>query len=417
MRKKKFSGYLMVVLCFAFIFVHMGVINSLGVFMPVIVEENGFSTTQVSLLFSFAGIGAALTGMFITPPALKKFGPRKCMMTSTVLAAIHMLWYGLASHLVEFFISAVIAGIAIGIGIYAATGAIIGNWFVKNRMTMIGIIGAGSGLGSALFNAAIGSTIPVLGYHNTYFVLAGVVLVVGFALQIGLRSRPSDVGQEALGAELAAEASSTQKDTLPGVTFSQAKRSPSFYLVFAAGIFGNIAWTAVNMYVVTLLRSNYGLGLDVSSRYDAVLRGCMAIALIFSGKIAEKLGTRGYILYSALTLGSGALIILLTKSSIITMPVLLVITLMLLSVGGAQGSANGQILANGIFGPRDFPTIQSYLLAGLNVGLASSAFVAAPFVSDTGSVLNCFALSLFCTIMWAILSLTGAALSPYKKKK
>lgn len=247
--------------------------------------------------------------------------------------------------------------------------------------------------------------------------LAGVVLVVGFALQIGLRSRPSDVGQEALGAELAAEASSTQKDTLPGVTFSQAKRSPSFYLVFAAGIFGNIAWTAVNMYVVTLLRSNYGLGLDVSSRYDAVLRGCMAIALIFSGKIAEKLGTRGYILYSALTLGSGALIILLTKSSIITMPVLLVITLMLLSVGGAQGSANGQILANGIFGPRDFPTIQSYLLAGLNVGLASSAFVAAPFVSDTGSVLNCFALSLFCTIMWAILSLTGAALSPYKKKK
>lgn len=409
----------MVALCFIFIFVHMGVINSLGVFMPVIVRENGFSTTQVSLLFSFAGVGAAMTSMFITPTALKKFGPRKCMMTSTVLAAIHMLWYGLANHLVEFFVSAVIAGIAIGIGIYAATGAIIGNWFIKSRMTMLGIIGAGSGLGSALFNAAIGSAIPVLGYRNTYLLLGVVVLVLGFALQLGIRSRPADVGQTALGAELAAEtnAVTVRKEDLPGVTFKHALRHPSFYLVFLAGIFGNIAWTAVNMYVVTLLTNNYGLAIDVASRYDAVLRGCMAIALIFSGKIAEKIGVKGYILYAGLTLSIGALSLILTGSAIITMPVLLVITLILLSPGGAQGSANGQILANGIFGPRDFASIQSYLIAGLNVGLAASAFVAAPFVSADGNVLGCFKLALVCAVVWMVLALVAAILSPYKKDK
>lgn len=419
MREKKFSGYLMVVLCFVFIFVHMGVINSLGVFLPIIKSENGFSTTQVSMLFSFAGIGAALTGMFLTPTALKKFGPRKCMMTSTVLAAIHMLWYGLAKSLVEFLISALLAGIAIGIGIYAATGAIIGNWFIKNRMTMIGIIGAGSGLGSALFNAAIGSAIPVLGYHVTYYVLAAIVLVVGLALQLGIRSKPSDVGQTALGSGMAAvSGTAASKDSLPGVTLSQAKRSPSFYLIFLAGIFGNVAWSAVNMYIVTLLNRTFGLAHPIASRYDAVLRGCMAIALIFSGKIAEKLGVKGYILYGGLTLGCGTLILILTKNAIITMPVLLILALVLMSTGGAHGSANGQILANGVFGPKEFPTIQSYLLAGLNVGLAASAFVYAPFITDNGdNVLGCFGLSLFCAIMWAILSLLGAFLSPYKKEK
>lgn len=409
----------MVVLCFIFIFVHMGVINSLGVFMPVIVRENGFTTTQVSLLFSFAGVGAALTGMFITPTALKKFGPRKCMMTSTVLAAVHMLWYSLAHNLVEFFISATIAGVAIGIGLYTATGAIVGNWFIKNRMTMLGIIGAGSGLGSAVFNAAIGSLIPVLGYRKTYFVLFILVLILGFALQLGIRSHPADVGQKPLGAEqgVATPTAAAQSGELPGVTFKQALRHPSFYLAFLGGICGCISWTAVNMYMVTLLTTNYQMAIDVASRYDSVLRGAMAIALILSGKIAEKLGVKGYILYAGLTFGTGTLIVILTGSSIISMPTLLIIALVLLSIGGAQASANGQILANGIFGPRDFSTIQSYLIAGLNVGLAASAVVAAPFVGADGSVLGCFKLALGCVAVWLVLALIAAVLSPYKKKK
>lgn len=390
----------------------------MGVFMPVIARENGFTTTQISLIFSFAGVGAVLTGMFVTPTALKKLGPRVCMMVSTVLTAGHLLWYSFATHLAELFISATFGGVAIGFGLYAATGTIVGNWFVRNRMAMLGIISAGSGLGSAAFNAAVGSLILAQGYRTTYVILFVVVLALGLVLQLGIRSRPSDVGQTALGYVPAGKtAASAPGMELPGVAFKEALKKPSFYLLFIAGICGSIAWTGVNMYMVTLLTNNYAMPIDVASRYDAVLRICVAVALIFSGRIAEKIGTKGYILYIGVTFGTGVLITLLTGSAIAEMPLLLFSALVLMSVGASHSSANGQILANGIFGPRDFATFQSYLIAGLHFGLASSAVVAAPFVGSDGNVLGCFTLFLVCSVVWMVLALAAALLSPYKKMK
>jgi len=416
-KKNGFRGYLMVALCFIHIFTHMGALNSLGVFMPIIASENGFTTTQVSLLFSFAGAGAALTGMFITPRLLKRFDPRICMAISTVLTVGHMVWYSFATRLWEMYISATVAGIAIGIGLYAATGAIVGCWFIRNRLTMLGIISAASGIGSAVINSLSGTLIVRMGYRYSYLVLSAIVLTVGALQQIFIRSRPEDIGQEPLRSVKNDDDSvNMSKKDLPGVTFKEALKSPAFYLLFFAGILGSISWTGVNMYVVTLLRNNFGLAIDVASRYDAVLRICIAIALVFSGKIAEKFGAKVYILYTGMFFSIGVLIIIITGKPIASMPVLLVAALILLAAGASNSSANAQILANGIFGPKDFTTIQSYLIPGLNIGLAASAVAAAPFVGSDGSVIGCFRLFMCCALAWMILAVIAAFISPYRKK-
>ena len=312
---KSFRGYFMVALCFIHILIHMGALNSLGVFMPVIAAENGFTTTQVSLLFSFAGAGAALTGMFITPRLLKRFDPRICMVFSTILTIIHLVWYSLAVNLWELFISATIAGIAIGIGLYAATGAIIGNWFIKNRMFVLGIISAASGIGSAVINLVSGSLIVEIGYRNAYLVIAAAVLVLGGLEQIFLRSHPKDVGQEPLAYSEDEQAALSVKKDLPGITFREALKTPAFYLLFIGGILGCISYTGVNMYIVTMLKNNYSIPIDVASRYDAVLRIATALALVLSGKIAEKLGAKIYILYTGIFFSIGTGIIILTGSA------------------------------------------------------------------------------------------------------
>ena len=405
----------MVALCFIHIFIHMGALNTLGVFMSFIIDENNFLTTTTSFMFSFAGIGAALTGMFITPRLIKKIGPRVLMIFSTIVTVCHMIWYALAHSLWEYYISAVLGGFAIGIGLYAATGAIIGAWFVRNRLTMLGIVSAASSLGSAVLNSVSGTLIANIGYRHTYFILAALVFVVGALEQIGIRNKPSDVGQEPL-MPLATETVVTPKE-LPGLTIKEAVKTPSFYLLFIGGIFGAISWTGVNMFIVTLLRRNYGMPIQTASIFDAVLRICITIALLFSGKIAEKLGPKLYILYVGVFFSIGVLILLLTGSNIIDMLVLLVIAMIFMAAGAANSSANAQILANGIFGPKDFSAIQSYLIPGMNLGLAVSAFAAAPFVSPEGNVLNCFWLFFACALVWMILAFISAAISPYSGKK
>ena len=215
MKEKKFSGYLMAVLCFAFIFVNMGCLNSLGVFSPSLVQETEYSRYQISLMFTFAGASAALTGMFITPKALKKLGEKKCMLFATILTAAHFLVYSSVSRLFLLYIGAVMGGMAIGIGLYAACCAIVGHWFIKNRLVMLSIVSAGSPIGSAFINMFAGRSIMSVGYRNTYRILAVFALVVGIVIILLVRNRPEDMGQSPLG-EAGAEDRMPQKNSRRG---------------------------------------------------------------------------------------------------------------------------------------------------------------------------------------------------------
>lgn len=418
MQKTKFSGYRIAVFCFLYVFIHMGALNSLGVFLPELVKNNSFSTTQISLMFGWAGIGAVLTGMFITPKALKRFGAKLCMLCSTVLTAGHLFWYSQATTLVELYISATVGGIAIGLGIYAACGAIIGSWFVDRRLTILGIISAGSGLGSAVFNALTGSCIVSMGYRKTYILLFAIVLVLGGLLQLGIANKPQQLGQEPLNTKKDETKTNSQSPAeLGGVTLKQAKKLPVLYLVFIAGVIGSIAWTGVNMYLMKLLSGDYGMPLDVATRYDAILRTCVAVALIFSGRIAERIGIRRYVLLIGAAFSAALIIICVTQKTLVALPVVLITVLVLLCFGGSHSSSICQVLANGIFGPKDFTAIQTYLTPGVNVGLATAPFIVTPLVSADGSVFNCFILFAGCAVLWTIITLVAAKLAPYKKQK
>ncbi len=417
MKKEKFSGYWMAVMCFIFIFINMGALNSLGVFMPSLVRETGYTTAQISLMFTFAGVAAVVTGMTVTPIALRKLGEKNCMLISTVLTAAHALIYSFTDSLWVLYLGATIAGVSIGIGIYAACCAIIGHWFVKNRLMMLSIVSAGSGIGSAVMNMFSGAAIVAIGYRHTYQVLAAMVLVVGLVIWFAIRNRPENMGQKALGAGEITPTETPKAAPSTGLTFREALKTPSFYLIFLAGALGSIAWTGVNMYLVTLLSSNYGLGVNVATRYDAVLRVGVAVFLAVGGKIVEKRGIKFYVLLIGLALSSGLLTILLTGNTIITMPVLLVAVMIVLALGGTHGNANAQMLANSVFGHKDFTTIQAYLVAGANIGLATAALLAAPWIGEDGSTLGCFRLFFICSVLWLVLAFVGILLSPYLKKK
>ncbi len=404
----------MALLCFIFIFINMGTLNSLGVFMPSLVKETGYTTAQISLMFTFAGVGAALTGMTITPHALKKIGEKNCMLCTVMLTACHLLIYSFTSQLAVLYLGALIAGIAIGIGLYAACSAIIGNWFIKNRLTVLSIISAGSGTGSAFINMFSGQSIVAIGYRSTYRILAIMVIAVGLVIYFLIKNKPEDIGQNALQDDVMAEMQGDKAEA-DGITIKEALKGPSFYMLFAAAVLGSVAWTGINMYLITLISSNYGMPVNVATRYDALLRICVVVFLLVGGRIVEKIGIRAYVLFVGICMSVGITIIVLTGSSLIGIPVLLAAVMIMISVGGSHGNANNQMLANNVFGRKDFRTIQAYLVSGGNTGIALSAILARPWIGDDGSTLGCFKLFLICTLVWLILVLMAIRMTPYKK--
>lgn len=418
MENKKFRGYIIAVALFVFIFVNMGGVGCLSVFMPSIVAETGYSTTQISLMFTFAGVASALCGLLITPTVLKKLGPKKCMLIATICTALSLFLYGRTSSLAVFYFAAALGGFAIGIGYFAACGSMIGNWFFDKRLSIIGAISAASGLGGTVFKSLSGYAITAFGYRTAYVFIALSTLVVGLIVQLIVRDHPSELGQTALGAEKMDLQSSGSAGSaeLPGLSFKEALKTPSFYLIFFGGALGIIAYMGMSMYMVTLLATNYGMSLTSAANYNALFQFAVMVAVFFSGRIAEKIGIRGYILYVGIAMSAGLLLIVLFGSSIIGAPVALIAAAVLVGVGGSHQSSDSSILAQSCFGAKDFATIQAYLIGGVNAGSALTAIVAAPFIGADGSMLPCFRVFFVLSVVWMIMMFVGSVLAPYKEK-
>lgn len=420
MEKKKFRGYIIAVALFVFIFINMGGVGCLSVFMPSIIAETGYSTPQISLMFTFAGVASALCGLFVTPTALKKLGPKKCMLVATICTAVSLFGYGRTSSLAVLYACAALGGFAIGIGFFAACGSMISNWFFDKKLSIIGAISAASGLGGTVFKSLSGYAITALGYRTAYVFISLAALVVGIIIQLIVRDHPSELGQTALGAEhmdMQAAGDAGSGAELPGLTFKEALKTPSFYLVFFGGALGIIAYMGMSMYMVTLLATNYGMPLTSAANYNALFQFAVMVAVFFSGKIAEKIGIKGYVLYVGIAMSAGLLLIVLFGASIIGIPIVLVIAAILVGVGGSHQSSDSSILAQSCFGAKDFATIQAYLIGGVNAGSALTAIVATPFIGADGSMLPCFRVFFVLSVLWMVMVLIGSILAPYKNGK
>jgi len=83
---------------------------------------------------------------------------------------VHSLWAGFLTYGI---------GVGIGAGLYITPlFAVVGGWFDRSRAVGLGVVSAGSGLGTLLVNPTANRLIEAHGWRTTYVVLALVDLVV-----------------------------------------------------------------------------------------------------------------------------------------------------------------------------------------------------------------------------------------------
>ena len=391
---ERFSGYRVLIGCFLVMFVHLGMLSSLGIFIPRMVPDLNETLGRVSLMTSFATI-VAFVMSFITPKLLHKFSARVLLGVASVLCGIHFIMYGMAQNVYVLWAGASLGGVVLGCGTNAVIGTIISSWFIRKRSAIIGYVFGGAALGGAAVQFLGGRMIHAVGWRETYILLGVIGFAIALIANLLFIRDPQKLGQKPLGWEDAAvEHEKAEHVTETGVTAKAAMKTPSFWLLFVGIILAGFLITGFQSFAPAFWQEN---GMDVvqSSSYLSLysLIGCVGVMI--GGVVADKMGNRGFIAYILLAYIIG--MFCATRYGANQSTVLVILTCLLIGLSYPASTSIPATVTTGAFGGREYAKICSYLMAALYFGKAIVSPVLSGIKAASGGLMGGF-IALFAPI-------------------
>ena len=254
--------------------------NVIGFTVEPLIEEFGWSRTQILVPITIFGIIASLLAPFFGSLA-DKYGVRKVALYSLIAfgASFAMISFtptaAVTSTLYIYYALWVVVGL-VGIGSTPVTWSrAINLWFFKNRGLALGILLMGTSLAAIVVPKLAVWAIESYGWRNMFLIVAGLPLIVALPFAYFLFREPQP--------EERPKAISSDSGNLTGVTLGVALKDYRFWLIWLsiAMIAGAFGGAFINM--PTML-SDRGL----EAQTAASVMGVLGIG-IFSGRIITGL--------------------------------------------------------------------------------------------------------------------------------
>jgi sugar phosphate permease len=208
-------------------------VYTFGVFAKPLAAS--YKTNRGTIALAVSMLDLAVT--FSAPAVgriVDRFGARRVIVVSLVLLALCLC--GLAAARPPVWHLYVLYGLAgcLGVATVPVTySRVIANWFDRKRGIALGVASMGVGLGAFLGPSLAQFFIDKMGWRLAYVGLAALPLLIALpVVAIFLVGRPQDVGLLPDGVE-APEAVEHRTTVVPGMTVSEAMRTPTFWLLCA----------------------------------------------------------------------------------------------------------------------------------------------------------------------------------------
>ena len=219
--------WLMMVFAMLMLVVSNGmVLSGLSAFDKSLIEEFGWSRGALKardlITLLATGLAAPFIGAVIDRVGVK----RLILLGSLVLAACYYAYSLIQTPVHAYAIHLVMAVVLIGCGLNVAV-ILVSNWFEAKRGTALGIAICGTSFGGMLFPPVITALTASQGWRAAFVTLSVVPLVLLLVAALVVKSRPSDVGEQPHGAGQG----KLPPQSLTGVEFSQALRTPTFWVL------------------------------------------------------------------------------------------------------------------------------------------------------------------------------------------
>jgi MFS transporter, OFA family, oxalate/formate antiporter len=353
-------------------------------FTNPLIEEFGWSASQVQLTFSiailFLGLSAAFLGHFV-----EKHGPRKAGMLAAIFFGVGIAGSGIAVALgslpLLYIFYGALGGIGLGVGYIAPVSTLV-KWFPDRRGLATGLAIMGFGFAAAISSPIMDSLIKSVGISNTFYILGIAYFVVMTLSSLYLEKPEEGWLPEGYKADINSGKVKAKKD-LSQLTANEAVKTRRFYYLWLMLFINVTCGIAILSAAKPLAQESIGLTTAEAAALVGVMGIFNGLGRIGWASVSDYIGRPNT--YTTFFVLQIALFFLLPQTS-----ASLLFQVMLAIVYTCYGGGFASIPAfiGDLFGTKQLGAIHGYILtAWAAAGLAGPLFAA--WIKDTtGSYAN-----------------------------
>ncbi|MDD6785543.1 MAG: MFS transporter [Eggerthellales bacterium] len=343
------------------------ILNCSSLFYVYICDDMGFLRADISTYMTGYFIGTTI----FTPIAgflLSKLDIRKVMFVAILTLSGSVIAMSFYNEIYQWQISGFLVGSAGACIFVLPSASMIGNWFVKRRGTVYGIVMACSSISAAFMAPILNSIISASGWRTGYLFVGIAALIVIAPLCLVFRYKPSDIGCKPYGGDEIDEESNKRQKL--GVKTKVAIGTVSFWCLF---IFAGIA--SFNHGGVEQHIPGYMVQLGLGTAFGATVVSAQSAGSVadkfIMGWLNDKIGVKRTTIVELIVIMLGLAGFIFTRE-----PILLIISAVAFGVQDSLMSVSLPLLIREIFGNKYYTQIHGLIRAGVGVlGTFSGVFV------------------------------------------
>jgi len=328
---------------------------SLPFFIAPLVEEFGWSRSEISIAVSAKALGLLLA-LPVFGRLCDRFGVRRVAPFSILALALSLSLSAFATepyHL--YFCYGIGAFLGAGTG-YAVYSRAVGAWFNESRGLALGITMSGTGLSAAMIPLYVPFVIETFGWRAAYFTLAGVSLLALIPVLLLMRDSPDSSAAKSTRGE-------GHGGSVVSKSIGEATRTRQFWLIWGGILMLSITIVGLHIHFIGMFNE---AGIDATqAAYLASLYGLsVLISRIAIGFLVDRIHAP-FVAATVFTMtGAGCLLFALLGA-----PAAPFLAILLGVSAGSEGDLIGYLTSR-YFGMKSYSEIFSWLFSALVIGVA-----------------------------------------------
>lgn len=383
-KPKLFYGWWIVFYGFMLMAVSFSIIMSChSLFVLPVTQSLGFSRGEFTLTFTLLGLSAAASSAWVGRRLSRSQNLKRALTGFVLLAGVGFAAFSFARQPWHFYGLAILMGPGFVGSSNLAGSLLVNHWFVDKRGFALGIVAAGSGIGTALLSPVISRIIAGYGWQAGYVFSGALILLVCLPLTWKLAIRdPEVLHLQPLARKTVLNMSENTAEHLShdaGFTLAELKVMPSFWAFFATMF---LLCVVVGGSQLTIVAYFTELGHDPS--FAALMFSVQALGMLVGklglGAFFDRFGARRGILVAIAALAvtmAGYL-----KAS--SLPVAVAASV-LVGMAASMTTVGNAYLTGSFFGRKDFGNVYGLVNMTMMTGATAGPLVTSMVYDRMGS--------------------------------
>lgn len=260
-------------------------VNAFSVAQPYILEQNGFTNTQTSMITTVRAV-AYLVCMVLTPAFYRVLGYRLGTAVSCMFGVLSFAVFAFSKTLAAYYFGGVLAGLSYGFGSMVPASILITRWFRQKHGLALGICSAGTGVAMIAFSPVMRAVIEHRSLSACFLFLAALSLVMTICVLLLVRESPDSCGKLPYGEHEQTE--NIRQSAAAAVEFSKSR----WVLLFVCMCFlGAIASPGCTHLMILFTTAGFS-ATDAASSVS-LFGFALMVGKCLYGAACDKLGGRG----------------------------------------------------------------------------------------------------------------------------